>query len=688
VVHKVKQNRDVLYSALIFLVCYIFLAIIAKRPVISYDGFWHLQMGKDLWENGFSPWLDHYSFSYQGKDISTVPVMFQVLLYQFVDFFGETEGFYFIRLFYVTLLMSVLFVYFRKIKVNWFIVLVLLPLITYVVQLRLMIRPEIFSNVLIILCLLLYLKAQKSFATKELLYICLLLLFWVNYHSPIFGYVIIFGLFLDKAVNKYIHGDESFSWVWWFSWGVVIFLIGFIRPGGQHFVITMFHLMSDDFAKYTQEYVKSYPFFSTNMVVHVSWVLSVYVAAWSFVKRQYGFAFIAVFLVYLSLSTVRLVSLTTLVNLCILVLYFSQLSYSHYLENIRSSVRYGVLTVAVGISLLAFYSLSQKVIDVVKENEDPLRVLEARYPVQVADYLKHYQDGGNMLNVMHAGGYLLNKLSPEFKIYFDGRTNILYPIEFLKYNLGLLKKPDELNKTIKHFNVKYALYKNSPEVYSRLNKSENLKLGFADEFYLLFMESKLNAFPLSSLLMVFPVCWNDEWSNGIQEEISRSDKVFANRDYTLSTVLTFMNDYLADEDKRHFFDNLKLDSLHSDSARRVALYFALDTGNYKAASVLFASVQRKTEYDILIYTYYLVKNKEYERSEKMLYYFYRNAKFVKKKKVSFDKIAIMIRVLEILEKNVELQYFESSYKGELEEKLKRARYSVDDVMSFDHICKT
>jgi len=164
--------------------------------------------------------------------------------------------------------------------------------------------------------------------------------------------------------------------------------------------------------------------------------------------------------------------------------------------------------------------------------------------------------------------------------------------------------------------------------------------------------------------------------------------MFAKRDYTLSTVLSFMKDYLADEDNRHFFDNLKLESLHSDSVRRIALYFALDTGNHKAASVLFASVQKKTEYDILIYTYYLAKNKEYERSEEMLYYFYQNAKFIKKKRVSFDKIAIMIRILEILEKNIELQYFESSYKGELEGKLKRARYSVDDVMSFDHICKT
>ena len=237
--HIEKENQQVIYSSLIFLICYIFLAVIALRPVFTFDSYWHLQMGKDLIENGLSPWVDHYSFSYPGNEIATIPVMFQVVLSQLASLFGESKGFYVIKLLYVTLLMSALFVYFRKIKASWSIIFLLLPIIAYLIQLRLMIRPEIFSNVLIVICLLLYQRAQKSFVTKEMVYICLLLLFWVNYHSPVFGYVIIFGLFLDKAVNKLLGKDDSFSWVQWCFWGSVIFLIGFARPGGTHFVFGM-----------------------------------------------------------------------------------------------------------------------------------------------------------------------------------------------------------------------------------------------------------------------------------------------------------------------------------------------------------------------------------------------------------------------------------------------------------------
>jgi len=683
----INERDNIIYSGLIFLVCYIFLAVIAMSPVYSYDGFWHLQMGQDLWEKGLSPWLDHYSFSYPGKEISTIPVLFQVLLYQFINFFGENEGFYFIKLFYVTLMMMVLFVYFRKIKVNWFVILVLLPLITYVIQLRLMIRPEIFSNILVVLCLLLYLKAQKSFSSKELLLICLLLLFWSNYHSPVFGYVIVFGLFLDKAINKYFKGDDSFSWKWWFSWGVVIFLIGFIRPNGNHFIVTMFYLMTEDFSKYTQEYVESYPLFSRNIIVHISWALSIYVAVWSLLKRQYGFAFIAVVLVYFSLSTLRLVSITVLINLCIMALYFGQINVSDYVLSVRKSVRYMIVLVAVGISSLAFYNLSQKSISAIKDNENQSRILETRYPVQIADYLKRYQDGGNILNLMSIGGYLIRKLSPEYKVYFDGRTNILYPIDFLKYNMEFLKNYRELNKTIEHYNVKYAVYRNTPEIFSQLQKAKSLNLAFADDNYLLFARSKQNTFPLSSTLIVFPPCWRDEWFDGIQEEVSRSETLFENGSYTINYVLAFMKGYLSTKNKNAYIDGLKPDDLQSDAVRRIAMYFALESGNNKAASILFSSIKKKAEYDILIYIYYLAKNGEYDRSEELLYYFYQDTKFVKKKRVSFDKIAIMIQTLKVLEKNSTLKYFEPSYIGELEDKLKKANYRVEDVMSFGYMCE-
>ena len=111
-----KENRHILYTCLAFFVCYVLLAVIAMRPIVSFDAFWHLQMGKDMLETGLSPWVDHYSVRYLGDEISSVPVLFQMLLHQFVSLFGESEGFYAIKLFYITLLMLALFVNLEKLK--------------------------------------------------------------------------------------------------------------------------------------------------------------------------------------------------------------------------------------------------------------------------------------------------------------------------------------------------------------------------------------------------------------------------------------------------------------------------------------------------------------------------------------------------------------------------------------------
>ena len=661
------------------------------RPMLAFDIFWHLQMGKDFLEGGLSPWVDHYSFSYPGGDISSIPLMFQVLVYKFVSLFGEETGFYLVKLFYITSLLLVLFAYFRKINANGYIVFLILPIIAMAINLRLILRPEIFSYVLIVISLILYLRAQKSFVTKELVFISLLLLFWVNYHNPIIGYIIIFGLFLEKAVNKLINSDESFSWAFWFICGGVIFSIGFININeqffvGRHFTLKMIDVMSNDFSQYVQEYKDSYGLYSTDLMVHVSWALSIYVAIWSLINRQYGFLFITILLTYFSWSTSRLVTVATLVNMCILALYFSQVMFTKHMVKIRPSIRKAMYFVSYIVALMAYFYLVSIAKTSMEENENKQQVLERRYPVQVADYLTSYQSGGNILNVLQYGSYFINKLPSTFKVYYDGRSNILYPFDFVVHNHNLWRDKKIMNEVIDRYDVNYALRENSPKRFVFLSSSEKLTLGFADDNYQLFTDSKVNVFPLSSMLLVFPTCWNDEWAQGIQNEIALSEKILGGKEYTLKFVLTFMKEYLSYENKQLFFDDLQIDKMHSDGVRRLAFHLALNKVSKETISQLFTSIELKKAHDILIYSHYLAKTGEYSDAENLLYYYFTNATN-SNKEITIDIVAIMYRVLNILENNTELQHFESTYKGELEEQLKNANFNVEGAFTFDNICK-
>ena len=581
--------------------------------------------------------------------------------------------------------MPALFIYFRTIKASWITIFIFLPIIAYVIQLRLVERPEIFSNILIVACLLLYLRAQKSFATKELIFISLLLLFWINYHSPIFGYIIIFGLFLEKAINKFFHKDNSFSWLFWCFWGSIIFLTGFMHHSGEHILISTIELATKGYAEYTQEYNASYETYSSNIVVHISWALSVYVGIWSLLKKQYGFVFIAILLTYASLSTSRLVTSTSLISLCIMALYFSQITLAQ-LTNIRSSLRTVFMATAVCTSLLAlYYSVLEADLAVARKKHEA-KFLQINYPQDMADYLINYQNDGNILNTMSAGGYLINKLSPNFKIYFDGRTHILYPIEFFIHHVNLLASTEELNRTIENDNIHYAIYRNKPELFLALNAAKNLDLILADDYYLLFAKEKVNAFPVTSKLLVFPSCWNDNLAQSIKEEINQSESLFPENKYTIQAALKLLELYLSHEDKQLFFDSLesnKPDS--SNTVSRLALYLALYNDNIEAAAKIFSQLQTKNEYDILFYADFLANNNE-PGAEDLLYLFFQSIKQNETKHAPLEKMAIVINILKSLENHNALDRYPRSLKISFEKQLRNQNQNPETILSFEHIC--
>ncbi|MCK5662621.1 MAG: hypothetical protein KAI17_03995, partial [Thiotrichaceae bacterium] len=568
------------------------------------------------------------------------------------------------------------------------------------VALRILIRPEIFSNVLVVICLVLYLNAQKRFAVKEILAICLLLLFWTSYHNPIIGYIIIFGLFLEKAINKLLHKDESFNWFQWMLWGGIIFSIGFINLNLNrhsivvpHFTVNIIGGMVDGFCQYIMEYNDTYLTHSTNVLTHVSWMLSVYAVIWSLIKRQYGFAFIVILLTFMSWSLVRLLAVVLVINMCVLALYWAQFVNTLHFRELRASVKNTMLIVSVCISLMTFYFLADKAQSGIKLNEYRLPVLEKRYPVQAADYLKNYQDGGNILNVLQYGGYLLYKLSPDYKVYFDGRSNILYPIEYVRHNVALWSSTNTVDDVVRQYDINYVVRTNEPETFASLKRTKTLELSFADSNFLLFSRAGEADFPLTSTLLAFPRCWNNEFfqdrlSQGVQDEIERSEKLFADKSYTIKIVLEFIKVYLSTSDKDEYLRNIHFEEKHPDGFRRLALHIAMkDAGaGADAVSEIFKSIEFKNNYDVLLYSYYLAKIGEYKDSENLAYYFYTLDE-VGEVTATHDKFGILGRIFRILKENNQLQKFEASYVDELNANLEKVNYPFDRELSFDFMCK-
>lgn len=697
-----KINTRDIYYFMVFLASACFLVFFAFRPHFSYDGFWHLKMGMDLINHGMSPWIDHYSFTHYGEEIAPVPFIFQILLAVFVSVFGEVYGFQFLKIFYAFFLLLCLHLFFRKIKAPWFIVFLVLPFITYFVHLRYFIRPEIISYVLIVICINLYIRAREDFGAKEMLAICFVIFFWVNYHSPIFGYIIFFGFFLDRAIHKIFHKNESYTWNQWMLWGGTLFMIGFLKPSGPHVLIETLSLLNSEFGKYTLEYSPSNTLYSMDKIVYFSWVLAFYITVASFLKKQYGFAFITIFLVYFSWSTLRLVVPVAIVHFCVLAYLLSQIAYSWKDLTLDKPIKRVLVLFSAGLSVMAFYTLVRVAEADIKNRPHELQTLEQRYPRLVADYLESFQDGGNMLNSMGLGGFLLYKLAPDFKVFIDGRTNILYPIEFVKINNPIEfttyeddyvhVKSDALSNIMKKYDIQYAVYKNTPEKLMSFYGVDKFELNYADENYLLFSEKKEISFPVSSQLMVLPMCWNESLSDVVKREVALSEELFADKSYALKYLLRFLDQYISASDKSKYLSELEPGKLKNDSSKRVAAYISMQQKNYEKSIKYFLSYKLHNEYDLLMIAYSLINLEKYSMAEEFLYHFYTKNKGPTKITVAYQKIAIFKSLLENINEKSNLVKFSPDYIKELDGKLKDGNFNngkpIDSIIPYQYVCKT
>ena len=195
--------------ALYTLVCLVILGMNLLRIPWTYDGFWHLKMGEDFVTKGLPFWIDHFSFTYAGERIIGAPYIFQILIYFLTTISGVEEGFLLYKMICFGLVMGLFVCMAIRFRIPLLVFFATVPILVLLLQMRQIVRPELLSYVLSVIAMFFYLKARESFNVGNMISICLLILFWVNYHTPVIGYIIFFGLFVDLAVDHFRNHNNS-----------------------------------------------------------------------------------------------------------------------------------------------------------------------------------------------------------------------------------------------------------------------------------------------------------------------------------------------------------------------------------------------------------------------------------------------------------------------------------------------
>jgi len=607
-----KDNHAAVITAAIFCLGLVIFLYASQSPFVSYDAYWHLKIGEDLLSNGLSPRVDHYSFTFANQPVSSVPYIFQIILSIFVSAFGSPEGFQLLKMFAFSLFLLAVYFYYREIKAPWQIILITLPYIFIFLLFRFNhIRAEIFDNVLIIVALILYLRAGKAFTHRNLAYIAVLQLLWVNYHVPILGYVIFFGLFLDKAIDIIARKDSAISWQLWTGWGFIIFAIGFMHPGFTHPLVAALNFSGE--WSFVAELKPTNEVAPNSSLFYALWLVSGYIAISLVLQRQYGLALVCCIFAFNSWQAIHVITISGVIVTSLLALTLTRVNFAELFKTIKPGIRILVLSLGAGVAISGILHSASKAMDIHRmDNSHDL-------PADVVVYLKkNHPGGGNIFNRLRDGGYLLYHLSPQFKIYIDGRTNILYPIEFTKRFVALYGSKDfkPVSDEIDRYNIEYAIYPLKLALAPLTSSAHPMSVEYVSKAFFLLSRGE-NNFPLSSRILFFPMCWNHPNQQELAAERATGKQILP-EDSVLLPLLETIVDLNNGVDPGTIFSSMGSHTSTSNYHKRLLGYAALDLEDYEHAFEFFRSIAENDTLDLLMLAYAALKNRNYRASEEIL----------------------------------------------------------------------
>jgi hypothetical protein len=655
-------------------VCVAMLAVTARRAFYAYDGYWHLQAGLDWLQKGLSPWQDHFSFTFYGDPITGPPWIFQALLGLLVNWFGLEAGFEILRFSSYCLLLGLFVVFLRKLRAPALVYLLVLPLLVVLLQFRVLVRPELLSYSFSIIALMLYYRAGSGLSPANMLPILGLMLLWSNYHTPIFGYVIFFGYFIDMAWKQIRENATGASWFKWLAWGMAIVAVGFLRPGFEHPLLG-FLSFSSKWSEHITEYydfhsyVESTGFYALILVSIITLVLLS-------CKRQFGLLAVSIIVVASSAIMPRLITPGGIVVMGIFAWTVSEMDMDSVLGRLSSAGRNAIGVLALCLLTLSIASGVHKSRQYMEENE----FVNERYPIDVTDYMIDHQISGRIFNEFAVGGYLINRLSPDSQVYIDGRTNILYPVEHLELFLEANQFPDVFRAETEKYDIKLALLLNRLDPFSLVYDSGTLGLDFVGRSFSLFRKNNPN-FPELGKLIVQPFCWNQRLAETLEAEHSRARLLLPDESMLLPFG-NYVSGYTRATDKRVFLKETDQGEKWDIPTLRFSAYQSLDHGLHKLALERFSGFVKWEFQDYLASAVALVQLGQWTQAERLLDKASRHAW----PNMKLADLGIFYNLLKYMREHGSLVLFDDAYLNQLENQVgtaaKRIPLSVPAVSSF------
>jgi hypothetical protein len=472
----------------LFLVVFLVLSFspAGKNMLADADTGYHIRAGDYILENRTVP--KHDIFSYHSPPLpwtahEWLSEVVMAVLHRISGLTGVVVFFSFL----ISLTYALLFRYMRVYKRNivFDVLIILLALVSS--QIHWLARPHIFSLFLMVVWYQL-LDAHQNDRDGRLYLLPLIMLLWVNLHGGYLTGFILTGVYFLGNITVYFRSreeekDRSFRKAKYLGYAIVAcLLVALVNPYGYRILLFPFRLVTD---KYIMDNVNEFLSPNFHKPMPFKYLLLVLMGILAISKRPLDFIDVVLVLLFtnMALYSARYIPLFAIVAAPVLSKQAESLLAIAQENRWTSSLKKRAGRIAAIDASAQGYGWptagALMVVFLVAIGGIEFRFDETIKPVAAAEFLKKEHIDGHMYDNDEFGDYLIYAAYPQYKVFFDGRSD-MYGTERLKEFQKFTVFAPGWEKIVEKYDIRWFFIGSDSLLTRYLFEKEEWKLIYSD----------------------------------------------------------------------------------------------------------------------------------------------------------------------------------------------------------------
>ena len=482
-------------SDILFLSVFLYLSFYAGKGLLNdADTGWHIRTGEYILNTLSIPRYDIFSFITPPIPWTAHEWLAEVIMAVVHQSFGLTG----IALFFSFLIALVYYLLFRMLRTyngNILFSVAVAVLVIASSPMHWLARPHIFTHLFLIIWYIV-LDGYQSGKFNRLFILPLSLLLWVNLHGGFITGLILLGIYVfGNLLEAYFaHGAERAAARGKArELGMVAFfclLACLANPRGYHILLFPFNVVSN---KYLMDHVQEFiaPNFHEPLVV--KYLLFLLIGLLAAARKRLDAIELLLIIVFLNMAlfSIRHVPLFALIIAPIIVRQgeavfgactgrFARFARKKG-EGIASvdSMSRGIIWPATGVTIVLIFAATGRI----HFDFDP-----KIKPVAAVEFLNREPIAGNMFNNDQIGGYIIYAANPNYKVFFDGRSD-MYGISRMKEYNKITGFEPGWDKVLEKYGITWIIFDAKSALSRYLLENTGWRLIYADKVANIFVKN-------------------------------------------------------------------------------------------------------------------------------------------------------------------------------------------------------